>query len=270
MDAATEKKCVLVTGGSRGIGLEIVRCLLTGTEVIPPSRVVSLSRSVPAELETLAQEYPSDLVVVQGDVTEETDAEKARDAALKRWGRIDALVLNAGIAELAPCADLTAERFLHVLNVNTVSLAVTVRLCLPELRKQHGTVVFVSSGAAVGNYAAWPSYNASKAAMNAYARTLANEERDIACFSVRPGVVDTDMQAQIRASEQMPAEAKAKFLALYKEGKLLPARKPAHVLAALAVRGSRTSPQLDTGSCPGADGTFVSWDDAASATLQAP
>lgn len=47
---------------------------------------------------------------------------------------------------------------MHVLNVNTVSLAVTVRVCLPELRKQRGTVVFVSSGAAVGNYAAWPSY----------------------------------------------------------------------------------------------------------------
>jgi len=106
--------------------------------------------------------------------------------------------------------------------------------------------------------------------MNAYARTLANEERDVACFSVRPGIVDTDMQTQIRASDQMPAEAKAKFLTLHKEGKLLPARKPAHVLAALAVLGSRTSPQLDTGSCPGADGTFVSWDDAAFATLQAP
>jgi len=61
---------------------------------------------------------------------------------------------------LGTCTPLTqtAERFLHVLNVNTVSLAVTVRICLPELRKHHGTVVFVSSGAAVGNYAAWPSY----------------------------------------------------------------------------------------------------------------
>lgn len=106
--------------------------------------------------------------------------------------------------------------------------------------------------------------------MNAYARTLANEEHNIACFSVRPGVVDTDMQTQIRATDQMPPEAQAKFVKLHKEGKLLPARKPAHVLAALAVLGSRTSPQLDTGLCPGAEGTFVSWDDAAFASLQAP
>jgi len=110
MDAQTSKKCVLVTGGSRGIGLEIVRCLLTGTEVIPASHVVTLSRSIPAELEALAQEYPSDLAVVQGDVTHETDTEKARDAALEHWGRLDALVLNAGVADLVLCADLVRAR----------------------------------------------------------------------------------------------------------------------------------------------------------------
>lgn len=96
MVADVEKKCVLVTGGSRGIGLEIVRYLLTGTDVIPASRVVSLSRSIPTELETLAQEYPSDLVVVQGDVTDEEDTVKARDAALERWHRLDALSQRRG------------------------------------------------------------------------------------------------------------------------------------------------------------------------------
>ena len=113
MDADVAKKCVLVTGGSRGIGLEVVRCLLTGTEVIPASRVVSLSRSIPAELEALAQEHPSDLVIVQGDVTDETDTVKARDAALERWGRLDALVLNAGIADLVSCANLVRARHSH-------------------------------------------------------------------------------------------------------------------------------------------------------------
>lgn len=112
MVADVEKKCVLVTGGSRGIGLEIVRYLLTGTDVIPASRVVSLSRSIPTELETLAQEYPSDLVVVQGDVTDEEDTVKARDAALERWHRLDALILNAGVTDLVTCADLVRARVL--------------------------------------------------------------------------------------------------------------------------------------------------------------
>lgn len=97
--------------------------------------------------------------------------------------------------------------------------------------------------------------------MNSIERTLANEEPDIASFSVRPGVVDTDMQTQIRGSNTMNQKEHAKFLDLHKEGKLLPADKPASVLAALALRGSRTEPKKD--GEPLGNGTFVSWDDPA-------
>lgn len=97
--------------------------------------------------------------------------------------------------------------------------------------------------------------------MNSIARTLANEEPDIASFSVRPGVVDTDMQTQIRGSNTMNQTEHAKFLDLHKEGKLLPADKPASVLAALALRGSRTEPKKD--GEPLGNGAFVSWDDPA-------
>lgn len=103
--------------------------------------------------------------------------------------------------------------------------------------------------------------SASKAAMNAYARTLANEESDIACFSIRPGVVDTDMQVLIRSTNQMPSAQHAKFLSLHKEGKLVPADKPAQVLAALATKCTRSSPTLPDGTHPGALGAFMSWDD---------
>lgn len=95
--------------------------------------------------------------------------------------------------------------------------------------------------------------------MNSIARTLANEEPDIASFAIRPGVVDTDMQVQIRDTKSMKDEEHKKFLNLHKEGKLLPAEKPASVLAALAARGSRSEPKKD-GESIGA-GVFVSWDD---------
>lgn len=111
-------------------------------------------------------------------------------------------------------------------------------------------------------------YSASKAALNAYARTLANEEKDIACFSVRPGVVDTDMQGLIRATTEMPTEQQAKFLSMHKNGELLSPEKPAHVLAALAVQGTRKEPVGEDGTPLGATGTFCSWDDASLSAYQ--
>jgi len=112
-----------------------------------------------------------------------------------------------------------------------------------------------------GSFDSLADYSASKAAMNAYSRTLACEESSIACFSVRPGVVDTDMQVQIRTTNLMPPEQRAKFVSLYEDNKLLPAEKPGHVLAALAVNGSRSDPVLPNGKAMGAQGEFASWDD---------
>lgn len=251
-----DRQVVLVTGASRGIGLWTVRHLLRAC------RVVALSRSRTPELEALAQAQPDDVAIVQGDVTRGAVHRAACDEALRRWGRLDALVLNAGVVDHQLCADVTPERFSHVLNVNVVSVTQTVRAALPALRAAHGSVVIVSSAAATSNIASWAAYNASKAAVNAYARTLANEERDIACFAIHPGIVDTDMQVQIRANDQMPAAQREAIAALHRDGKLVPPEKPAEVLAALAMRGTRTAPVLADGTAVGADGAFLSWDDA--------
>jgi len=103
--------------------------------------------------------------------------------------------------------------------------------------------------------------------MNSIARTLATEEKDIASFTVRPGVVDTDMQGLIRSCEGMDPEAKNKFVTMHREGKLLPAHKPAFVLAALAVNGTREQP-VANGKAIGAAGEFVSWDSSELAAFQ--
>ncbi|WFD44191.1 hypothetical protein MPSI1_002857 [Malassezia psittaci] len=255
------KEVVFLTGGSRGLGLAILDKLLHGSMRTPATNVVTLSRSIPEDLKSLAERFPENLAIVQGDVTSLDDNKRAVDEALKRWNRLDAVILNAAIADFSRIENLTSEVMLKTLNVNTVSLITTIRSALPELRKHHGRVVFVSSGAALGNYASWAPYSASKAAMNSIALTLANEEPDIASFSVRPGVVDTDMQGQIRDSNTMKTDEHKRFLQMHKEGKLLPAEKPAGVLAALAVRGSRTEPKKN--GQPLGEGVFVSWDDPA-------
>ena len=251
---------VLVTGGSRGIGLAAVELLLRGTSKFGPCRVVALQRTTPSALAALAARSDGGLALIEGDVTSADDNARAVSTALDRWGHLDALILNAGVIAEERIADADLATFAHVLNVNTVALIATLKPALPALRTSHGRVVFVSSGAAVGHTSGWCAYNASKAALNAVARTLANEEPDVAVFSVRPGVVNTEMQTEIRAAAAMSAHEKDKFVALHRDGKLLAPEQPAHVLAALAVNGSRESPLMPDGTPMGAAGGFLSWD----------
>lgn len=72
------------------------------------------------------------------------------------------------------------------------------KAAIPILHESYGCVVFTSSGASTGAYSTWGAYGASKAAINHFARQLAVEEPKVISIAVRPGVVDTDMQRQIR------------------------------------------------------------------------
>ncbi|EPQ28096.1 uncharacterized protein PFL1_04423 [Pseudozyma flocculosa PF-1] len=261
---AVDRPVVLLTGCSRGLGLSVLQQLLDGTTLIPQANVVAISRSLPQPLSSLLESHPDSVIHVQGSTTDDAVSQTAVDRAIAKWGRIDALILNAGIVDVARIQDLSTADFAHQLNVNTVSLIATIRAALPHLRNANGggRVVFVSSGAAVGNTSGWSAYNASKAAMNSICRTMANEEKQIACFAVRPGVIDTEMQVQIRGAgtHMVPAEYE-RFVNMHKEGKLLPPHLPAHSLAALAVKGSRSHPK-EKGSDKGIGelGGFVNWD----------
>ena len=87
---------ILLTGASRGIGLEIAKELAIG------NRIVALSRTITPELKKL--ESPT-LLLVQGDVTDDIAVDKVISTALEKWGKIDSLVLNAGT--LDPLVSLT-------------------------------------------------------------------------------------------------------------------------------------------------------------------
>lgn len=89
------KPVLILTGASRGIGLSIARTLLG----VHGARVAALQRSSTPELEALKKEYPEDIITVSGDVAKPEDNKAVVDAAVKKWGRLDGLVLNAGSLE---------------------------------------------------------------------------------------------------------------------------------------------------------------------------
>lgn len=112
---------------------------------------------------------------------------------------------------------------------------------MPLLRSAKGRIVFTSSGASLRAYTSWGAYGASKAALNHLAMTLATEEPDITTISIRPGVVDTEMQRDIREihQEHMDQKDREKFNGLYKTGQLLKPEQPGHVIAKLVLTGAR-------------------------------
>jgi NAD(P)-dependent dehydrogenase (short-subunit alcohol dehydrogenase family) len=91
---------------------------------------------------------------------------------------------------------------------------VQIKAAIPELRKTHGRIILTSSGAALTGYSAWGAYGSSKAAMNHLALTLKVEEPTITTIAIRPGVVDTEMQRELREvyHEKMDKKDKEKFI----------------------------------------------------------
>ncbi|KAJ7498838.1 hypothetical protein FB451DRAFT_1203190 [Mycena latifolia] len=239
---------VLITGASKGIGLAVTTILLRKFN----ANVVALSRTRSPELLALASDS---LVLVDGDVTSEAAVTDAVALAIKTFSGIDALILNA--ATLAPLCriadDAPLDQWKSHFDVNFFSLVTALKVVLPALRKSElgGRVIFVSSGAATKGTAGWGPYNASKAAMNSLCRTLAEEEPDVTSIALRPGMVQTDMQALLRqtGAAHMTAQDHNKFVVAHAEGYLLKPEDPGHVIAALALHAAKSL-----------SGQFVSWD----------
>ncbi len=101
--------------------------------------------------------------------------------------------------------------------------------------------MLVSSGASVNAYEGWGAYGASKAAMNHLGMTLGAEEKEIVTVTIRPGVVDTQMQVDLRETfgELLAKKDQEKFRGLKRDGKLLRPEQPGTVIARVVLEGER-------------------------------
>ncbi|KAI0638152.1 short-chain dehydrogenase [Trametes polyzona] len=242
---------VLLTGASKGLGLAIAKILLETFN----ANVVTLSRTKTPELRSLSDAHAESLLALECDVTDDSAVRSSVSRGLEKYKRIDGLILNAGVLEpLGKIAseDISLDQWKKHFDVNFFSLITALRATLPELRKSQagGRVVFVSSGAATGGTPSWGPYNAGKAAMNSLCRTLAQEEPDVTSVALRPGMVDTPMQALIRSRgpSTMEAGVLKKFADAYEQGQLVKPEDAGHVIAALSLKAPKSL-----------SGQFVNW-----------
>ncbi len=193
------ERVALVTGGNRGIGLEIVRQLARrGLRVVLGSR--DSGEGIHGAGEIAAE---GSIVVETIDVADRASVERAIGAARERFGRIDVLVNNAGVlidsgqtASRVPLGDVQKTLDVNLIGAWRVSQAV-----LPLMRKQrYGRIVNVSSSMGTlsegaGSGGSWPAYRLSKMALNALTILLAAELRgeNVLVNAVSPGWVRTRM-----------------------------------------------------------------------------
>ncbi|WP_027081179.1 SDR family oxidoreductase [Luteimonas mephitis] len=200
------QKIALVTGATRGIGLETVRQLAAqGVHTLLAGR--DRSRAVEAALALQAQALPVEAIAL--DVTDAAGIAAAAREVEQRHGRLDILVNNAGIFrddfDKAPSAQ-ALDAWRETFDTNLFGVIATTQAFLPLLRKSAaGRIVNLSSelasltlqndpGSAFYDFK-MPAYNASKTAVNAWTVQLAHELRDtpIKVNAVDPGSVKTDM-----------------------------------------------------------------------------
>jgi 3-oxoacyl-[acyl-carrier protein] reductase len=160
--------------------------------------VVNYSKSEEAARATqkACEAAGAEALLVKADVAEDADCRRLAQAALDQWGRIDALVNNAGATKFANHADLealSAEDFLHIYSVNVVGAYQMVRACAPAMKKSgRGAVVNVSSVAGKSGGGSSMAYAASKGALNTLTMSLAYSlGPEIRVNAVCPGLIDT-------------------------------------------------------------------------------
>jgi 3-oxoacyl-[acyl-carrier protein] reductase len=151
-----------------------------------------------AEAEKVASQC-KDALAVQADVGEDAQCRKLVQAALDKWGRIDALVNNAGTTKFVKHADLeglSADDFQRIFRLNVVGPFQMVRACAPALKAAKGAVVNVSSVASLLGTGSSIAYAASKSALNSMTYSLARVlGPEVRVNAVCPGFVATPWQS---------------------------------------------------------------------------
>jgi len=189
----TARKTAIVTGSATGVGAATALQLAgRGYDV-----VIHYSRSE-AEAQASAAACGAagaDTLLIRGDVADDGACRGMADAALARWGRIDALVNNAGVTTFAGSANwdaLDASTFQRILDVNVIGAFQMVRACAPHLKAARGAIVNVSSIAGALGIGSSVPYVASKGAINSLTLHLARAlAPDVRVNAVCPGLITT-------------------------------------------------------------------------------
>lgn len=196
-------RTALITGASRGLGFAFATHLArAGWRLVIDARTAS-DLSVAAQ--ALQEVAEGTVIAINGDVTDPQHG-ASLVAAAEDLGDLELLVNNAsalGPTPLPSLADYPLAALAHVFDVNVVAPLRLIQLALPALRRAHGTIVNVTSDAAVEAYEGWGGYGSAKAALEQLSNVLATEEPAVRVLWVDPGDMNTRMHQEAFPGEDI-------------------------------------------------------------------
>ncbi|MGG5575785.1 SDR family NAD(P)-dependent oxidoreductase [Myroides sp. C15-4] len=191
-------KHIIVTGTSRGIGLETVKILASRGH-----KILAVSRKKSTELAALPN-----VTCLEKDLTVEADLQQVVAYVATQWGHVDILINNAGALVNKPFEEITQEEFEWVYKVNVFGLARLVQLCIPYFMVNSHVVTISSMGGVQGTmkFGGLAAYSSSKGAVIILSELLAEEykEKGIAFNVIALGAVQTEMLEEAFPGYQAP------------------------------------------------------------------
>ncbi len=195
-------KVIIITGASRGIGREIAKELAEEGE-----KVIANYNKSEEDANNLKEELNKkniEIDIVQADVSKREDAKRLAQYALKKYGRIDVLINNAGIAEYKLFTDETDEDWQKIMNTNLYSAFAMSQEVIPNMiHNKKGCIINMSSAWGVVGGSLEVIYSVSKAGLDGLTKALAKElgPSNIRVNSIAPGMINTKMNDKFNKEE---------------------------------------------------------------------
>lgn len=194
----------LITGGSRGLGLALARELSRrGWDLVIDARGRRKLEEATSGL------GPGEVTAIAGDVAEPVHRQELVEA-VERSGPLDLLVNNASVLGPSPLPALDhypIDELERVFRINTIAPLALLQLLLPMVRAASGTIVNITSDAAVEPYEGWGGYGSSKAALDQLSAILGAEQNDIRVYAFDPGDMRTTMHQEAFPGEDISDRA---------------------------------------------------------------
>ena len=196
-----QNKVAVITGANSGIGLATAKLFLeNGAKVVLAGRRESALKEATTDLN-------GDFITVVADVSKDEDNTQLIKKAVDKYGNIDILFLNAGIAPVTPTTDITAEHYNEVFDINVKGPILATKEALPFMNDK-GSILFTNSIVHQKGFDGLAVYSASKGALRAYARVLTSEvkSRGIRVNSIAPGPIDTPIYGKMGLPQEVVEE----------------------------------------------------------------